>query len=91
VEFIQDQEVTKIQEIKLQVQEKFQLNEEAMGYYFVEDSTVNHTYVPGEGDIHISYKSGKVIEISLVEQTLIREGLLLPIKKHYICHPRLNK
>jgi HD superfamily phosphohydrolase len=91
VEFIQDQEVTKIQEIKQQVQEKFQLNEESMGYYFVEDSTVNHTYVPGEGDIHISYKSGEVIEISLVEQTLIREGLLLPIKKHYICHPRLNK
>ncbi len=78
-------------ELKVAIQTNLSLSDEAMNYYFIHDSTVNQTYVLGDGNIRICFKNGEIKEITQVEHTLISEALLVPIKKHYICHPRLNR
>ena len=54
----------------------------------MQDATTNHTYAIGDENIKIAFKSGEIKEISQVENTLIGDGLLVPIKKYYICFLR---
>jgi len=65
--------------------QKYNLNEEEIPYYFVNDVASNRAYNAGAENIKIIFKNGEVKEISQVENTLISDGLLVPIKKEYIC------
>lgn len=91
VKFLSDESDKELLELKSAVQKELALTDEKISYYFIHDSTVNQTYVLGDGNIRISFKNGEIKEITQVEHTLISEALLVPIKKHYICHPRLNR
>jgi len=59
---------------------------EVQAYYWTEDVSSNRAYNAGDEKIKIAFKDGSLREISQVEHTLISEGLLLPVKKHYICY-----
>lgn len=85
VKFLQDETEAEILQLKLEVQLHGAFNDEEMKYYFIEDETSSSTYNAFNEMIRILYKSGEIRDISKVDNTLISEGLLVPVKKHYIC------
>ncbi len=88
VVFYKEEERSEINQLKIDFQAKFQFEPNSQNYYWIEDETSNRAYNSGDEKIKIYFKDGKVKEISQVENTLISAGLLLPVKKHYICYLR---
>lgn len=54
--------------------------------YIIEGETTSSTYIAGTDDIRIVFKDGQVKPIGQIANSLITEGLLVPIKKPYICY-----
>jgi len=77
-----------IESLRQHVKSVNQLTDAELNYYFVQDTTSNSTYNAGIENIRIAFKSGEMKEISEVENTLIGAGLLVAIKKAYICFLR---
>ncbi len=88
VVFYKEEERSEINQLKIDFLAKFQFEPNSQNYYWIEDETSNRAYNSGDEKIKIYFKDGKVKEISQVENTLISAGLLLPVKKHYICYLR---
>lgn len=88
VKFLTNETPGEILEMKTTLGDKFKMNEEELAYYFVQDSTSNDTYTVGDENIKILFKNGDMKEISQVENTIISAGLLVPVKKPYICFLR---
>jgi len=88
VKFLTTETESEIEQLKQDLKEKWQFSDDELRYYFVQDATTNHTYAIGDENIKIAFKSGEIKEISQVENTLIGDGLLVPIKKYYICFLR---
>lgn len=86
--FFKPEQISEIETIKLNNIHLKGVLEEEIGYYWKEDETTNRAYNAGDEKIKILYKNGDIKEISQVENTLIGEGLLLPVKKYYICYLR---
>lgn len=86
VKFLSDSNAPEIAEIKSKIVSDYQVHSPLLDYYFTQDETSNSTYNAGDEKIKILFKNGEIKEISKVENTLISEGLLVPIKKHYICY-----
>jgi len=86
--FFSDHQHAEVQEFKKSLNYLDEMSNVARPYYFLEDETSNRAYNTGDEKIKILYKNGQVKEISQVQDTLISAGLLLPIKKHYICYLR---
>ena len=86
--FFSDHQRAEIEALKQSLKYLDEMPKEARPYYFLEDETSNRAYNTGDEKIKILYKNGQVKEISQVQDTLISAGLLLPIKKHYICYLR---
>jgi hypothetical protein len=86
--FFSDHERAEIEVFKKSLNYIDEMSSEVRFYYFIEDETSNRAYNTGDEKIKILYKNGQVKEISQVQDTLISAGLLLPIKKHYICYLR---
>jgi uncharacterized protein len=91
VKFIANPSDDETEQAKKKIMIQSKLSETELPYYFMTGSTSNKTYSLGDENIKIIFKSGEVKEISEVENTLISEGLLVPIKKHYICYLAHNK
>lgn len=88
VRFLSDESDQFISDLKQQVMEKNGLNASELPFYFIEDATSSSTYQVGLEHIKILFKSGEMKEISNVENTLIEAGLLVAVKKPYICFLR---
>jgi hypothetical protein len=86
--FFKPEQISEIETIKLNNIHLKGVLEQEIGYYWKEDETTNRAYNAGDEKIKILYKNGDIKEISQVENTLIGEGLLLPVKKYYICYLR---
>ena len=88
VKFMSTETVDDIAQIKDRIQNEYHLSAAELSYYFIQDATSNHAYSIGDEHIKIAFKSGEIKEISQVENTLIAAGLLVPVKKAYICFLR---
>ena len=88
IKFLTDETVLEIESLRQHVKSVNQLTDAELNYYFVQDTTSNSTYNAGIENIRIAFKSGEMKEISEVENTLIGAGLLVAIKKAYICFLR---
>jgi HD superfamily phosphohydrolase len=88
VKFLGDETTSDIERLKETVRKSNDLKEDELPYYFIQDTTSNSTYNAGVENIRIAFKSGEIKEISQVENTLITAGLLVAIKKPYICFLR---
>ncbi|MCC7029775.1 MAG: HD domain-containing protein [Chitinophagaceae bacterium] len=88
VKFLTDETASEILDWKRQVQQSAHLSDEDIPYYFMQDATASNTYNEGDEQINILFKNGDVKTISSVDGTLITAGLLVPVKKHYICYLR---
>ena len=86
VKFLTDSNAPEIADIKSKIIHELNGDDSLLAYYFTQDVTSNSTYSAGDEKIKILFKTGEIKEITKVENTLISEGLLVPIKKHYICY-----
>lgn len=64
------------------------LTEESLPYFLFYKTTSNRTYDQNDERINILMKSGKVVNISQVDNALINAALIEPIQKYYICYSR---
>ncbi len=76
-----------VEEIKKQLGTQY--SAEMLSYLVFSDSTSNSTYNPADEKIKILLKNGNVKDISEVQNALINPGLAIPVKKFYICFPKL--
>lgn len=61
------------------------INEEELPFFLFTGSTSNSTYDQDDERIHILMKSGEIVNISNVDNALIRSDLSIPVEKYYIC------
>ncbi len=88
VKFLTTETSDEIDTLRMAVKVKNHLSDTDLPYYFIQDITSNNTYNAGVENIKIAFKSGEMKEISQLENTLITAGLLVAIKKPYICFLR---
>jgi HD superfamily phosphohydrolase len=81
-------EPIEIAALKSQVQQKMQLTDAAMPFYFLEGSIVNNAYSTGSDKIRILMKNGSVLDISEAADTLNIKVLSEAVEKHYCCFPK---
>ncbi len=74
-----------LDDMKRTVQEKLNLSEDEIGYYFMQDETSNMLYSQDEERIKILKKNGELIDVSEVEHPLINSSITEQVKKYYIC------
>ncbi|RPD47450.1 HD domain-containing protein [Paracnuella aquatica] len=70
------------------VMERLRLNEHEAAYLAFAGEAMNTTYNPANEHIRILFKSGRVADISEVDNALILQHMAAPVKKYYLCHLR---
>ena len=78
----------KIEKIKNQVMNKFQVNETEVKHLMFAESTSNNAYDPKIDQIKILMKDGKVKDITRASDQLNISLLAEPVVKYYLCVPR---
>jgi hypothetical protein len=86
VQFVSPNNIDSLQELRDTWTKNHPMPDENRAYYWMEDSISNSTYTQGDETIRILFKNNSLRDITQVEHSLISEGLLLPVKKHYICY-----
>lgn len=77
-----------IHEIEEKTKKKFDLTEDEVNYFVLQDTTSNHAYKQGVDTINILYKDGTVHDISETSDDLNISLLSNPITKHFLCYPK---
>jgi len=77
-----------IKEKKAEVVKHLQISEEEAGYFVFTGEAINITYDPGDERIDILFKDGSIKDISQIDNALIPQQLVGPVKKYYICYYR---
>lgn len=77
-----DQEFEKMKQAVLK---SGSMTEEELPFYLFSGSTSNSTYNQNDERINILMKSGDVVNVSRVDNALIRSDLTVPVEKFYIC------
>lgn len=80
----------KVQQTKAKIQEKYNLSESEIGYYFLEGKLVNNAYQSEVDKINILYKDGTVCDIVDAADTLNIKFLSEPVQKYYLCFPKIG-
>ncbi|MFZ4752438.1 MAG: HD domain-containing protein [Chitinophagaceae bacterium] len=73
-------------QLKKQIQSQLNLDDKDLHYYLMQEVSSNQTYHAENERIRILFKNGTELDISEVDHSLIHAGLLVPVKKHYICY-----
>jgi len=93
---IQDRKLYKVKLSTQPLEEEFErmkktvlaagkISEEELPFYLFSGSTKNSTYNQNDERINILMKSGKVVNISQVDNALISSDISVPVEKFYIC------
>lgn len=74
--------------IRQRIRKHYGINEEESEYFFISNSTANHAYHPRSDQIHILYRSGKVIDIARASDQLNISVLHKIVTKYFACYPK---
>jgi len=74
-------------QLKKQVCQHFQVEEDVASYYLVADSITNSAYAGSVGKINILQKNGKVVEINEASDINL-SSLSKTVRKYFICYPK---
>ncbi len=74
--------------LEQQTIEKWQLSADEVRYFIFHGMATNKTYDINNEEINILFKDGSVKDISAVQNALINNTVMIPIKKFYICRPK---
>jgi len=78
----------KVEAIKQQVREQYDLTEEGIGFFVFSGKTSNSAYSLIQDKINILYKNGEVKDIASASDQLNIKSLSSPVVKHYLCYPK---
>lgn len=71
---------------KKELQQKYNIPDEELGYYISTGVTSNNTYNINDERIQIAMKDGAVRDISEIDNPVVNQALAKPVHKHYICY-----
>lgn len=74
------------QELVIQVAEHYGIDEEAAGYFVINDRIENRLYA--SGGITIRYKNGSTLDFADASDQLSREILMRAVAKSFVCYPK---
>ncbi|MCW3461874.1 HD domain-containing protein [Chitinophaga nivalis] len=72
-----------------QVAQKWGIKDADMGYFVFSGAATLRAYNVNDEKINILFKDGTVKDISSIDNALISHTLAIPVKKFYICHPKI--
>ncbi|MEZ5197483.1 MAG: hypothetical protein R2764_14130 [Bacteroidales bacterium] len=78
-----------LEEIKNKIAVTYDLKDEEITYFFIDDTTSNYAYKTESENINIKTKSGKVIDIIEASDQLDIPVLSKAVTKHFICYPKV--
>ncbi|RFS19006.1 HD domain-containing protein [Chitinophaga silvatica] len=83
-------EEQKIEQLKEQVKEKWGIEDADLDYFVFSGAATLRAYNVNDEKINILFKDGSVKDISSIDNALISHTLAIPVKKFYICHPKIQ-
>ncbi|UYQ93305.1 hypothetical protein MKQ68_24790 [Chitinophaga horti] len=75
--------------LKQKVTQAWGFTEEELDYFVFSDDATLRAYNMTDEKINILFKDGTFKDISSIDNALISQTLAIPIKKFYICHPKI--
>ncbi|HVI46965.1 MAG TPA: HD domain-containing protein [Chitinophaga sp.] len=75
--------------LRQQVAQKWDIPEKDVDYFVFSDVATLRAYNVNDENINILFKDGTVKDISSIDNALISHTLAIPVKKFYICHPKI--
>ncbi|SFE32579.1 hypothetical protein SAMN05518672_105284 [Chitinophaga sp. CF118] len=80
---------TTIQQWKQRVEEQYGITGKDLDYFVFTGMASLSAYNINTEKINILFKDGTVKDISSIENALVSHTLAIPVKKFYICHPKI--
>ncbi|GAA3949550.1 HD domain-containing protein [Chitinophaga oryziterrae] len=84
-----DFDATRIQRFKQLVEEEYGIIGKDLDYFVFTGTASLSAYNMNTEKINILFKDGTVKDISSIENALVSHTLAIPVKKFYICHPKI--
>lgn len=78
-----------VQVIRDKIKRRWELTDEEAAYFVFTDTASLRAYNDHDEKINILFKDGTVRDISSIDNALVSHTLARPIKKFYICHPKI--
>jgi hypothetical protein len=78
-----------IQLLKQKVQLEYGISGTDLDYFVFTGTACLSAYNINNEKINILFKNGTVKDISSIDNALISHTLAIPVKKFYICHPKI--
>lgn len=75
--------------LKTQVQERYGISSHDLDYFVFTGTASLSAYNINNERINILFKDGTVKDISSIDNALVSHTLAIPVKKFYICHPKI--
>ncbi|WP_236652888.1 HD domain-containing protein [Chitinophaga vietnamensis] len=75
--------------LRQQVAQKWDIHGQDLDYFVFSDAATLRAYNINDEKINILFKDGTVKDISSIDNALISHTLAIPVKKFYICHPKI--
>ncbi|WP_343700040.1 HD domain-containing protein [Chitinophaga sp.] len=75
--------------LKEKVKKRWELTDGEADYFVFTDTASLRAYDASDEKINILFKDGTVRDISSIDNALVSHTLARPIKKFYICHPKI--
>jgi len=79
----------KIEKIEEEVKILLEIEDQDIKYFVFSGEISNSAYNPSDDKINILLRSGKIIDISEVSNMLNQSILNNPVKKHFLCYPKV--
>jgi uncharacterized protein len=86
--FMNEADTDLIEKVKTKTKQKFNLTDEQLNYFIINDSTSNMAYNVNDENINIVFKNGEVKDITKIDHSLIANSVGTAVKKYYICYPK---
>jgi HD superfamily phosphohydrolase len=83
-------EEQEIEKLKTQVKDKLGIEGADLDYFVFSGTATLRAYNVNDEKINILFKDGSVKDISSIDNALISHTLAIPVKKFYICHPKIQ-
>lgn len=77
-----------LEDIKSKIIKNYNIEENEVSYFFIDDTTSNYAYKTESENINIKTKSGKVSDIIEISDQLDIPILSKAVTKHFICYPK---
>jgi HD superfamily phosphohydrolase len=77
-----------VKTLQYELAKKLEISENEAAYFVFTGEAQNTTYNPFDEHIKILFKDGTVSDISKVDNALIHQQVIAPVKKYYLCYLR---